>query len=286
MAAAKARKQRMLNLDKERANKMPPTEQQVIDKDKADGLLTKAQQILDEHHDDVKHMNQMMLYSKVVTIRDKQLEEAKRLEHEWIDEQKRLDLMMEIERLKSLKLQEEREVKRKDAQKQGSLVIIDQIKERELERIKEQEMREREMQQMMRQAEQLKVDEGKMIAVKKDRALRMMGEVEEANKRAIEVKDSRKKEEKDLEQGIVEYNRSKAQREEEKAADSKRIKEEKEREVARLRELQEKAADRQAEIDALRAKRAFEEGERQARDKERRDLEHKQKVLRDLEDAR
>ena len=147
-------------------------------------------------------------------------------------------------------------------------------------------MREREMQQMMRQAEQLKVDEGKMIAVKKDRALRMMGEVEEANKRAIEVKDSRKKEEKDLEQGIVEYNRSKAQREEEKAADSKRIKEEKEREVARLRELQEKAADRQAEIDALRAKRAFEEGERQARDKERRDLEHKQKVLRDLEDAR
>jgi hypothetical protein len=66
----------------------------------------------------------------------------------------------------------------------------------------------------------------------------------------------------------------------------KRIKEEKEMEVARLRELQEKAADRQAEIDALRAKRAFEEGERAARDKERRDLEHKQKVLKDMEDAR
>ena len=40
------------------------------------------------------------------------------------------------------------------------------------------------------------------------------------------------------------------------------MKEEKEREIQRLRELQEKAADRQAEIDALRAKRAFEEGER------------------------
>jgi hypothetical protein len=59
------------------------------------------------------------------------------LEEEWIEEQKRLDLMMEIERLKSLKVQEEREVKRKEAQKQGSLVIIDQIKEREMERIKE-----------------------------------------------------------------------------------------------------------------------------------------------------
>lgn len=45
--------------------------------------------------------------------------------------------MMEIERLKTLQLQEERETKRKEAQKQGSLVIIDQIKEREMERIKE-----------------------------------------------------------------------------------------------------------------------------------------------------
>jgi len=42
MAAAKARKQKMLDLDKERANKMPATQQQVIDSEKAEGLLTKA----------------------------------------------------------------------------------------------------------------------------------------------------------------------------------------------------------------------------------------------------
>ena len=107
--------------------------------------MTKAMEKLDEEQDDVKHMNQMMLYSKVVTIRDRQLEEQKALESEWVDEQKRLDIMMEIERLKSLKMQEEREVEKMRALKQGSLVIIDQIKERELERIKEQEHREKEM---------------------------------------------------------------------------------------------------------------------------------------------
>lgn len=42
-----------------------------------------------------------------------------------------------------------------------------------------------------------------------------MVEVEEANKRAINVKEGKKKEEKDLEMKIVEYNKSKAQREEE-----------------------------------------------------------------------
>lgn len=48
-------------------------------------------------------MNQMVIYAKCVTIRDKQLEEQKRLEEEYRAEEKRLDLMMEIERLKSLK---------------------------------------------------------------------------------------------------------------------------------------------------------------------------------------
>jgi len=47
-------------------------------------------------------MNQMVLYSKVVTIRDQQLIESKKLEEEWVREQKKLDIMMEIERLKDL----------------------------------------------------------------------------------------------------------------------------------------------------------------------------------------
>lgn len=70
-------------------------------------------------------MNQMILYSKVVTIRDKQLQENKQLEQEWIEEQKKLDLLMEIERLKALKVAEEREVVRQQQQRNGALVIID-----------------------------------------------------------------------------------------------------------------------------------------------------------------
>lgn len=86
MADAKARKQRMMAMDKERAQKLPPNEFERAKKENDNGLLSKAQQQLDEEHDDVKHMNQMMLYSKVVTIRDKQLQENKRLEQEWIEE--------------------------------------------------------------------------------------------------------------------------------------------------------------------------------------------------------
>ena len=99
---------------------------------------------MDEEMDDVKHMNQMVLYSKVVTIRNKQCEESKRLEQEWIDEQKKLDLMMEIERLKVLKEEEERDIRKHEARKKGAQVIVDQIQERTVQRMKEQEIRDKE----------------------------------------------------------------------------------------------------------------------------------------------
>jgi len=67
----------------------------------------------------------MVLYSKVVTIRDKQIKENKNLEQEWVEEQKKLDLMMEIERLKILKEEEEREEKKAAQRIKGKQVIID-----------------------------------------------------------------------------------------------------------------------------------------------------------------
>lgn len=85
-----ARKKRMRQMDKERANKLPPSEFQVEENKKKTGLLKTAQQALDEEKDDVKTMNQMVLYSKCVTIRDKQIEEQKRLEQEYVEENKRL----------------------------------------------------------------------------------------------------------------------------------------------------------------------------------------------------
>lgn len=164
-----ARIKRMHQMDKERNNKLPPNEFEIEDKQKKIGVLSMAQKILDEEKDDVKTMNQMVLYSKCVTIRDKQLEEQKRLEDEYREENRRLDIMMEIERLKNIKHKEEIEQKRKDAQRQGALVIVEQIKERELERLKQQELQEREKLQMQEHIKKLKVEEE--IQLKKEREL-------------------------------------------------------------------------------------------------------------------
>jgi len=150
MAESMARKNRMQAMDKARSTRVAPTDIEQVQRNKDVGILSKAQSQLDEELDDVKHMNQMVLYSKVVTIRDRQLDENKCLEKEWLQEQKKLDLMMEIERLKSLKVQEEREVVRQEARRKGALVIVDQIQEREIERIKQREQLIKEQEQMAR----------------------------------------------------------------------------------------------------------------------------------------
>ena len=52
-------------------------------------------------------MNKMVNYVKCVTVRDKQLQEKQAIIEEKKAEEKRKDLMMEIERLKKIKYYEE-----------------------------------------------------------------------------------------------------------------------------------------------------------------------------------
>ena len=82
--------------------------------------MVKAQAQLDEQEDDVKAMNTLALQSKILTIREKQIEENKRLEQDWLDEQRRLDTMMELERLKALQAEFDREERAKQARLAGA----------------------------------------------------------------------------------------------------------------------------------------------------------------------
>lgn len=207
MAKSKARKTKMVEMDQQRASKVKPEEWQVLEKNKADTLLSKAQKKLDEELDDVKHMNQMVLYSKVVTIRDKQIHENKRLEHEWVEEQKKLDLMMEIERLKILKIEEEREAKKAEMRIKGKQVIIDQIQERTLHRMKEQEVRDKERLQLLSNIEKMKKEDEIQQEEKRRQINLLMQQAAEANQQALVQKEQRANEEKIQEEQIIAYQK-------------------------------------------------------------------------------
>ena len=282
MAKARALKEKLIQIDKQRLNKyeMSETDRERIKLN--NDLLAQAQRILDNNEDCVKDMNHIVLYAKIAQIRDRQLEEHKAMEQMYKAKERKLDTMMELERLKEMKYQEEREVSRKKQQREGSLIIIDQIKEREIERLRAKEAVQKEGEKMIKQIKELEEQDKRMIQQKKINDERMAKEVEEANKLAALMRDKKKYEERELDLKILKYNLEKERKEEEELAEKKRIRDEKERETQRLREKQERVQDKQAELDALRAQRAFEEHERQRRLKEKNEIIQRQKMIADL----
>ena len=139
LARAEARKVRMAEIEAEAKQHVAPTEIEAEHMAEAAAILSNAEMKLAEELDDVKKMNQMMAYAKVVTIRDAQINEKKVMEKERMQEERRLDETMEIERLKAVKMYDEREQKRMRDAVEGRQVITEQIREREAERVRQLE---------------------------------------------------------------------------------------------------------------------------------------------------
>ncbi|KAJ9465062.1 Cilia- and flagella-associated protein 45 [Diplonema papillatum] len=269
-AAAGERKARMMKLDDERKAQgtIKPLEEVTEELNRKE-TVSKAQMKLDEELDEVKAMNKLMLYTKCVTIRDAQAHEKHAIAYDKAEEEKRLDIMMETERIKALKMYEEREHKRIEDRKRGAAVIRAQIEEREQERLRRLELKQQEQEAMLRHTEKMKEDDRKETVKKKEIAKKLMEDVALANAEQIRLKNRQREVEQAEDRRIAEYLREKDQREQEIQAEHERVRAEKEREIARLRSLQEKAQDKQAELDALRARRAQEAAEREHRQKEK-----------------
>ena len=102
-AKAKAFKQKLLDIDKNKGNRfeeLNDIEKENIDKN--NNLLSQAKKIMEQNEDCVKDMNHIVLYAKIASIRDRQLEEHKMMEKMYKRKESKLDLMMELERLKEL----------------------------------------------------------------------------------------------------------------------------------------------------------------------------------------
>ncbi|XP_067837921.1 cilia- and flagella-associated protein 45-like, partial [Heptranchias perlo] len=77
-------------------------------------LLEKANKMRLEQEDEVKQMNETITGARCHAIRDAQILEKEQIQKEMTAEEKRLDKMMEVERQKALKMQEELDRVRKE----------------------------------------------------------------------------------------------------------------------------------------------------------------------------
>ena len=189
---------------------------------------------------------------------------------------------MELERLKDLKYHEEEKEKLILKQREGSLILKEQIKNIQHERELQKELIEKEGKEMKKLMEKIFEEEKKKLDQEKIKNEIRIKEFLEANRISILNKEKRKKEEKEEDIKIYEYNIEKAKKEEEMFQEKKRLEIKKELELSKLKDKQLKINDNKEELDSLRAKRTFEENERKIRKKEMDDMINKQKKINEL----
>ena len=105
------------------------------------GILAAAKRAKENQLDESKAMNTLLRISKVASIRDLQKEDHKRMEKEFKEKEAKLDLMMELERLKELRFREDFEKKEKLKKYSSAKILREQIKEKEARRMQEKEKR-------------------------------------------------------------------------------------------------------------------------------------------------
>ena len=247
---------------------------QAIRKEADDKLLANS--------DVVKLLSSLSSRAIAFTVRDKQLEEKQRRAQQEEEYNRRMDMVMEIDRLKDLKQREDLEEGKVRKRIEDRKTITVQMEEKKHAQLLEQEAKEQE--NLAMRALMKKYETEEELAMKKRQVnieaskLEIIRANDDAIRRKLEAKEREKK---DVEEALL-YMAIKDQEM------AKREQEDEEREVkkkeaqAKLLAQQERAQNNAGKLDELRARRAEEEKERQARRREREEAQKRKEEMEKL----
>ena len=259
------RKARMRELEKKALASAKKSDSEVADMERAATLRALAQEKIDKNSDVVKMLNSMSARAIAFTVRDKQLHEKEDRERVDAEIDRRLDILMEIDRLKDLDRREADEaakiVKRRDDRK----VITEQIQVRERQRLLQLEAREQESQQMRAlMAKHLEEDQ-RNAEIRQKEVEKSRTEVALANAASIQAKQAAREAAKKEMEDILIYQALKDAELAKREAEEAEIERQKKERQAKLLAQQERAQNNAGKLDELRARRAAEERERRER---------------------
>jgi len=224
MAKANARKQRMLQLEKERKKTRDLTAEEKEDEQKLGETLARAADMRLENLDQVKTMRRKMMYAQCAKIREAQIAEKEKRKLESKLYVERQDTLMELSRLEELKKEEEKKRLQERRRKRDAEAIRHQIEERKKLAMLQEELLAQEKAQMraLIEAEETKEKEKKLRHAADCKQL--LEDVLQANEEAIQQKEHRKLEEKEEDERIRQWQESKRIREEQIELEKEMIK--------------------------------------------------------------
>lgn len=283
---SRERKAKMIALEEVAKKNSQKSETQVIKEARDQAIREMAEEKQIYESDVVKLLSTLGTRAAAFTIRDVQKQDKLRREQIESEHERRLDMMMEVDRIKDLQRREEEENIKRSKRHEDRKVITEQIEERRRMKLIAAEAREQENMAMRKMVEKYAEDDRIAAAKRQKEIERSRLEVLAANENAIKRKQGAKQREIDEMNEILRYQAEQdaklAQREEDEA----RREHAKKEQQAKLLASQEKSQNKQAEIDELRARRAVEARERKVREQERDAARKKKEGLLELNKAR
>jgi hypothetical protein len=283
---SKERKTRMRELEAKGLLLAKKTDSEVAQAAREEAIRRLASEKIDSQSDVVKTLSSISARAAAFTIRDKQLEEKKRREHVENEYERRMDILMELDRLKDIQRREEDEIYKRSKRVEDRKVISEQIELRKRDQLVAIEAKEQENAQMRTLLEKYKREdaisaERKKVEIERSR-LEVIAANEDAIRRKWEAKEASKKEVEDMLIYQAELDAKMLKREEEERLIEK-VKKERQ---AKLLAEQERVSDNRDKLDEIRARRAAEDRERKARQGEREAAAKRKAETRELLDAR
>lgn len=282
----KARVARMKDLEQKAHAKKVKSDYEVADIARKEAVLKLANNQLDKENDTVKMLESLSARAVAFTVRDEQVRDKKDREKAEAEYNRRMDMNMEIDRLKELKRRQEEDEQRHRKQMQDRQVINEQLEYRRKQKLLALEARDRENMAIRATAARYKEEDEEKARQRAADIERSKAEVLQANEDAIRRKRERKEQEKREIQDILLYQKMKdaeaLKREQEEAAVAHAKKETQ----MKLLAQQERAQNDMGKQDEIRARRAMEAHERRMREKEREEALKRKKENDDLYKAR
>ena len=285
-AKAHDRKAKMRELEKKAILMQKKSDIEVATEAREAALRQAAAEKLDKNSDTVKLLTSMACKAAAYSLRDSQLEDKRKREEEEAEFNRRMDMVMEIDRLKDIQRRETDEKEKRAKRLEDRKVINDQIAERKRMQLLAIEAREQENFTMKKLMDKYKEQDEIAGAKQRELAERSRIEIMRSNEEFIArkqaMKEAQKKEVEDIliYQAMKDAELAKREAEEEAIAHAKKERQKK------LLEQQEKAQSNAGKLDELRARRAAEEQERRMRAAEKEKAMKRKSEVKDLLESR
>lgn len=245
-------------------------------------LRQMANDQMDNNNDVVKALDSMRAKAVTFSLRDMQKQEKLATIEKEKEYDKKMDLIMEIDRIKDLHSREEVEKAKISKRINDRYVIVEQMKFRERLRMLAAEARAQDNIEMRKTMARYKEEDDRKDALRREQVAQNKIEFTKANEDLLNKKKEAKLNEKKEMEDILIYQALKDAELAKRESDELALAMSKKKRQLELLAQQEKAQDNLGKMDEIRARRAYEERERRARESERMEREKKKREMDEL----